>query len=92
MEDFSHRWEAFLRNYEKKFIFTASKVCSSLKLDVPQEEIRSFFLNLYHQTFFSEDRDFSRCAQIVRKVKERGVDPKFIATKAFSTGKAAWDP
>ncbi len=83
MEDFTFRWETYLRNYEKKFIFTALKICSSLKIDVPQEELKGFFLNLYHQTFFSKDLDLSGCVDFIKRLKERGVDLKFVATKAF---------
>ncbi|RLJ70051.1 hypothetical protein BCF55_0313 [Hydrogenivirga caldilitoris] len=83
MEDFISRWEAYLRNYEKKFVFTALKVCSALKVDVPQEELKSFFVNLYHQTFFSKDMDLSSCVEFIEKMKARGVDLKFISTKAF---------
>ena len=77
------QWESYLKNYEKKFVFTALKICSSLKIDVPREELRSFFINLYHQTFFSKDRDLSSCVEFIEKLRERGVDLRFIATKSF---------
>ncbi len=83
MEDFTSRWETYLRNYEKKFVFTALKICSALKIDVPQEELRSFFINLYHQTFLSEDRDLSSCIEFMKRLKAKGIDLKFVTTKAF---------
>ena len=83
MEEFISRWETYLKNYEKKFLFTALKICSSLKIDVPQEELRSFFINLYHQTFFSKDLDLSGCVEFINRLKEKGVDLKLVATKAF---------
>ena len=81
--DYLTRWESYLRNYEKKFVFTALKVCSALKIDVPQEELRSFFINLYHQTFFSKDRDLSSCVDFIERMRAKGVDLIFVATKAF---------
>ena len=83
MEDFFSRWETYLRNYEKKFLLTAMKICSSLRMDVPQEELKSFFINLYHQTFFSKDLDLSACVDFINRMKEKGVDLKLVATKAF---------
>jgi len=76
-------WEGYLRNYEKKFVFTALKVGSALKIEASSEELKSFFINLYNQTFFSKDRDLSSCIEAVERMKKRGVDLKFIATKAF---------
>ncbi len=51
--------------------------------DVPQEELRSFFINLYHQTFFSKDRDLSSCVDFIERMRAKGVDLIFVATKAF---------
>lgn len=82
-EDFISRWETWLKNYERKFVFTALKVCSTLRIEVPHEELRSFFVMLYHQTFLSKDMDVSSCVMFMERLKLKGVDLKFVATKAF---------
>ena len=77
------KWENFLRNYEKKFVHTAMKIGSALKIEANPEEVRSFFILVYNMTFFSKDRDMSGCVEFVRRAKKKGIDLKFILAKSF---------
>jgi len=83
MDSSLESWEGYLRNYEKKFVFTALKVGSALKVEASSEELKSFFINLYNQTFFSKDKDLSSCVEMIERMRKKGIDLKFIATKAF---------